>query len=106
MHVQVHYQNLDNTPWMEQFIVKRVERLNRFLSQSASIQVNLKLEKNRYITNIAIHNPHHDYAYCTEGLNLYESFSSAIEKAARALREEKQKLKDRMNRNFFIQDEE
>jgi ribosomal subunit interface protein len=105
MHVQVNYQNLDHSLWMEQFIVKRVERLNRYLSQPSRVQVNLKLEKSRYVTTLAIHNSHHDYAFSTEGLNLYESFSLAIEKAVRTLSEEKQKAKDRKNKSFSIQAE-
>lgn len=101
MHVQVHYQNLENSPWMDQFIESRVNRLNKYLSQSARVQVNLRLEKNRYVTSLAIHNPNHDYAFNTEGVNLYESFAQAIEKATRALGEHKRIMKDKINKHFF-----
>ncbi len=108
MHVQVHYQNLDNTPWMDQFIESRVAKLNRYLSDSARIQVNLRYEKNNsYATSLAIHNPHHDYVFSTVGENLYESISLAIDKARRALSEQKQRMKDNINRKLFpINDEE
>lgn len=106
MHVQVHYQNVKNSPWMDQFILGRIERLHKFLSPSGSIQVNIKHMKNLYLTNLVIHNPHHDFAFTTEAENLYESFQSAIEKAARSLNEQKRKLKDRMNKDYFsIHDE-
>jgi hypothetical protein len=31
MQIQVHYQGLTNTPWMDEFISGRVEKLNRYL---------------------------------------------------------------------------
>lgn len=101
MQVKVHYQNLENSLWMDQFIESRVNRLNKYLAQSASVQVNLKYVNKQYVTCLAIHNPHHDYAFSTEGVNLYESFSLAVEKASRALAEQKRRMKDKINKNFF-----
>ena len=101
MHVQVHYQNLDNSPWMDQFIETRVNKLNKYLAQSAYVQVNLRLENNRYVTSLAIHNPNHDYAFSSDGINLYESFSLAVDKASRVLGEQKRKMKDKINKHFF-----
>ncbi len=100
MQVQVYYQGLEHTPWMDQFITKRVAKLDRYLNTSANVQVNVKYQNNHYVTSLAIHNPYHDYAFSSEGLNLYESFSSAIDKAARSLREHKRKIKDRINKKF------
>jgi len=101
MHVQVHYQNLENSPWMDQFIESRVNKLNKYLSPSASVQVNLRYENRSYVTSLAIHNPNHDYAFVTEGINLFESFSLAIDKAARAMGEQKRRMKDKINKQFF-----
>ena len=100
MHVQVHYQNLENSPWMDQFIEKRVGKLNKYLNQASSIQVNLKYENRKYVTSLAIHN-HHDYAFTADGANLYESFSEAVDKAVRALGEKKRRIKDKINKKFF-----
>jgi putative sigma-54 modulation protein len=101
MQVQVHYNGLDNSPWMNDFITQRVAKLERYLNPSASIQVHLKFENRKYVTSLAIHNISHDYAYSCEGQNLYESFSLATDKAARALAEHKRKIKDKINRKFF-----
>lgn len=101
MHVQVHYQGLDNTPWMDQFITRRVSKLNRFLGEASAVQVNIKLFKGQYITSLAIHNPYHDYAFTSKGSNMYESFAGAVEKASRALSEHKRKIKDRINKRYF-----
>jgi len=104
MQIQVHYQGLDNTPWMDQFITNRVAKLNRYLNPSASIQIHLKMEGQLYVTSLAIHNMNHDYAYTAQGENLYESFQLATDKAARALGEQKRMLKDRIHRktNNFL----
>ncbi len=102
MQVQVHYQGLEHTPWMDQFITKRVAKLDRYLNTAANVQVNVKFQNNHYVTSLAIHNPNHDYAFSSEGLNLYESFSSAIDKAARSLGEHKRKIKDRINKKFGL----
>lgn len=103
MHVQVRYQGLENSQWMNDFINTRVSKLNRYLGQSASIQVNMKYEnKNKsYVTSIAIHNPYHDYAFTTVGVNFYESFAAAVDKALRTLGEHKRKIKDKINKKYI-----
>jgi ribosomal subunit interface protein len=101
MQVQIHYQGLDNTPWMDKFISNKVSKLNRYLTQSGTIQVNLKFENRNYVTVLAIHNMHRDYAFSANGENLYESFSSAVDKAARSLREEKRKIKDKISKKYI-----
>lgn len=101
MHVQVHYQGLDNSPWVDQFIESRVNKLNKYLTPSSSVQVNLRYVNRSYVTSLAIHNPHHVYAFNSEGVNLYESLSQAIDKAVRSLGEHKRKVKDKINKKFF-----
>lgn len=100
MHVQVHYQGLDNSPWMDQFITNRVAKLERYLGTAASIQVHMKFFKNQYLTTLAIHDRSHDYAFSSDGDNLYESFAIAVDKASRVLGEQKRRIKDRINRRY------
>jgi len=101
MHVQVHYQNLDNTQWTDQFVQDRVNRLNKYLSPSSSVQVNLRFENRSYVTSLAIHSFHHDYAFMSEGLNFFESLAEAIDKASRVLGEQKRRMKDKINKQFY-----
>lgn len=99
MQIQVHYDGVDSSPWMEQFITNRVSKLNRYLNPAASIQIHVKTQTPfLYVTTLAIHNMNHDYAFSAEGDNLYESFQLATDKAARALSEQKRILKDRIHR--------
>jgi ribosomal subunit interface protein len=101
MIVSVHYQSLESSPWLEQFISSRLEKLQKYLNQAASIQVHLKFENRRYITSLVIHHKHHDHAFTGNGDNLYESFAQAVDKAARTLGEEKRMLKDKINRQYY-----
>lgn len=103
MQVKIYYHGLDNTPWMEQFISKRVNKINRYLHQSAIVEVNLKFENKKYLTSLSIHNLGHDYSFSAEGLNMFESFSIAIDRATRALLEHKQVIKDKINKKFHNQ---
>jgi ribosomal subunit interface protein len=100
MRVQVHFQNLQNSPWMDNFIEQRVNKLDRYLARAASVQVNLRYENRRYITSLAIHN-HYDYAFSADGANLYESFTLAMDKAVRVLGEQKRRWRDKINKHFF-----
>jgi ribosomal subunit interface protein len=98
MQIQVHYQGLSNTPWMDEFISGRVEKLNRYLHAAATIQVHLKMENQKYISTLSIFNRGNNYAFSGQGENLYESFQNAIMKASRVLGEEKRKLKNAIHR--------
>jgi putative sigma-54 modulation protein len=100
MQVQVHFQGLDSTPWMNQFITSRVAKLERYLNPSARIHVHLKFSNRKYITSLSIHNINHDYAYTSDGQNLFESFTLATDKATRALGEHKRMIKDKINRKY------
>lgn len=100
MKVQVHFQGLEATPWLEEFIDNRLAKLDRYLNSSASIQVHLRFENRLYTTGLSIYN-HHGHSFSANGENLYESFSAAVDKAARVLGEEKRQLKDKINRKYF-----
>jgi ribosomal subunit interface protein len=101
MQVQVHYQGVDPSPWMDQFVASRLKKLERYLGQSSSVQIHLKFDDRKYSTSMAIHGLFKDYAFTSDGENLYESFSLAIEKANRSLGEQKRKVKDKINKKYY-----
>ena len=101
MQIQVHYQGMDSTPWMDEFITQRVLKLERFLGPSSTVQVHLRYDNKSYTTSLSVHHFHQDYAFSSHGENLYESFSGAIDKAARALGEQKKRIKDKVHRKLF-----
>lgn len=102
MQIQVYFQGLDHTPWMDDFITKRVGKISRYLSPSATVQVNLKAEKQLCHTTISIHNMNHDYAFSSDGENVFESITTAVDKANRTLTETKRQHKDRIGRRSSL----
>jgi ribosomal subunit interface protein len=101
MHLQVHYQDMKNTPWVNQFVEKRVNKLDRYLAQSANVLLNVKYKKQNYATSIVIHHSHQQYAFSAEAANLFEALSEVLNKAHRVLGEQKRKVKDKINRRYF-----
>lgn len=103
MQISVHYQGLEHTPWMDDFITNRVMKLDRYLTPAATVQIHIKMEGQNYVTTLAIHNMNHDYAFTGQGVNLFESFQLATDKAARNLGEHKRMIKDRIHRKASYQ---
>jgi ribosome-associated translation inhibitor RaiA len=99
MQIKVHYQGLDSTPWMEDFIAEKVEKLKTYLTPASTILANIELAKGVYTTNITIHNQH-DYSFTAQGNNLFESFTAAKNKALRVLKENKRMMKDKINSKY------
>lgn len=102
MQVQVHYQGLEASPWLDQFMTKRLEKIERYVGPTAHVQIHLKRDANNYSTTLAVHGLFRDYAFSADGDNLYESFSLTVDKAVRALGEQKKKLKDKIHRKVFL----
>lgn len=101
MQVQVHYQGVDHSRWLDEFLTRKVSKLDRFLAQTSPVHVYLKHDGPLYQTTIEAHGFNRDFAFESNGDNLYESFSTAIDKAVRALSEEKRRLRDKINSRFF-----
>lgn len=101
MNVKVMYQGLEGSAWIDQFIAMKISKLDRFLANASSVKVSVKYLNDAYVTSLAIHNPHKDYAFTAEGLNVFDSLSGAMDKATRSLGEHKRKIKDKINRKFY-----
>lgn len=101
MRTQIHYQAMENTQWVDEFINSRIVKLERFLTPSATIQVHIRVSGHeKYVTSISVHSFRHDHAFTAESDNFYESFTTALNKAIRVLSEEKKKMKDHIHRKF------
>jgi ribosomal subunit interface protein len=87
----------EHSPWLNQLIERKVEKLQRYISPTAKVSIYLKNEDKTYISTIDVLNMKHHHAFTASGLNLYEAFSFALDKATRALSEHKRKLKNRIH---------
>lgn len=100
MQVQVHYEGLESSPWLEQFINNRLSKLERYVTKAARVVVNLRLDNRVYTTGLIIHSHGQDYSFTCDGENLYESFAGAFDKGSRVMSEKKRMLKDKINRKY------
>lgn len=101
MQIQVHYSQVKKTEWVENFIRSKTERLGRYLTSSANLQVHLKNENNQYTSTIIFHDKNANLTVSAHSENLYESFTIAVSKGMRILGEQKRRVKDRINKNYF-----
>ncbi len=101
MQVNVYHRGFGSTPWMDEFFISRLSKLERFLSPSTRVVVELILESNNYITKLFIHHLGHDNIFEGHGVNFYESFSMAIEKSGKGLKIENQEFKLKINRRYL-----
>lgn len=104
MQVRVHYQGFGQSQWMDQLIIKKISKLERYLSSSAQVDVFLNNDEKCFYTTLVVHNKKQHYAFSSDGYNLFESFTRATEKAVKELSVEKRKLKDRIHKKFFSRD--
>lgn len=101
MQVQVQYQgNAESSPWMDQLIMKKVSKLDRYLRSSASVEVYLKTEGQCFKATLFIQDRRQDFTFSAIGYNLYESFSLALDMALKTLSDHQRKLKDKVQRKF------
>ena len=101
MQIQVHYSHVKNTEWVENFLRSKTEKLGRYLTSSANLQVHLKNENNQYTSTIVFYDKNADLTVSASSENLYESFTIAVNKAMRILGEQKRRVKDRIKKNYF-----
>lgn len=98
MQIQVHYQGLETTQWAGQFIEDKISKLNRYLSPSTLLHVDVRVVNHQYSTTLSFHYSSHDYAFSSIGENLYEVISDVVSKANRVLAENKNIIKNKIHR--------
>lgn len=96
MHIRVHYEGAEQSPWMDQLMTKKVIKLSRYLSPTAKLDIFVRqLEKTAFQTRIHVESARHVFDFQSEGDNIYESFSGAVDKASRSLSDHKRRFKEK-----------
>jgi ribosomal subunit interface protein len=99
MNIQLHFDEIRHSPWLDQFLEKRLERLEKFLRPEDQVKLNLKGQNNVFESHLCIQNVSKAIDFSATGDSLFESFSKVIDQAFRALSEnKKKKLKMRQAR--------
>lgn len=101
MQMQVYYQGMDVSPALDDFMMEKLGKIKRFLAVSSPVQVYIKQDsKDIFSVSLVAHAFHKDFSFHAKGVNIYEVFANALDKAQRVLGEEKRQLKDKINRKF------
>ncbi len=99
MNIQLHFDEIRHSPWLDQFLEKRLERLEKFLRPEDQVKLILRGQNNIFESHLHIQNVSKEIDFSATGDSLFESFSKVIDQAFRALREnKKKKLKMRQAR--------
>lgn len=102
MQVQLHFQDIRHSLWMDQFLEKRLARLERFLPPTSVVHLNLKFDNERYHGQMLIHHPLKEYAFSGEGASVIESFMQLMDRAVGSLSDQRRKMKAKMRRGEML----
>lgn len=99
MNIQLHFDEIRHSPWLDQFLEKRLERLEKFLRPEDRVKLILRGENNIFESRLCIQKVSKEIDFSARGDSLFESFSKVIDQAFRVLSEnKKKKLKMRQAR--------
>jgi ribosome-associated translation inhibitor RaiA len=91
MNIDLHFDQVRHSPWLDQFLEKRLERLEKFLRPDDLVKLNLKSQKDYFETHLSIHHVSKTFDFSATGESLFESFFKVIDQALRVLNENNKK---------------
>ena len=95
MRVRVRLQGLKVSNGMDQLILRRISRLERYFSRTASIEVSLCNIDNKFLSEIKVSDKI-EQTFLGEGFDSYEALTQSIDKASRILTNEKREKQSRL----------
>lgn len=100
MVVRIQYQGISGSPWMREYMEGKIAKLERYISSGAIIVIDLVSESDKKSASINISTTRHEYVFHSMGEDVYEAFTSVLDEACRALRNDYLKIKEKMHRKF------
>lgn len=101
MQVNLEYQGVESSPWMERFITRKLEKLNRYLTPASTVKVLLIKHQDDCEACIEVTNNTRFYTCSSKGGDIHSAFSDALEKASRELGEQKRRARANIHSKFF-----
>jgi len=89
MNIQLHFDQIRHSPWLDQFLEKRLERLEKFLRPDDRVHLNVKGNGEHFESHLSVQHSSKKFDFSAQGENLFESFSQVLNAALRALSEER-----------------
>ncbi|HWB18673.1 MAG TPA: ribosome-associated translation inhibitor RaiA [Phycisphaerales bacterium] len=95
MQTKISSKHLDITPAIEQYAVKKAEKLSRFFDRIQQIDVVIDKSRNGYTLEILTDVEHHEpFVARSEHEDLYACIDLGIDRAVRLLKDHKSKVRD------------
>lgn len=101
MIIRIQYQGVSGSPWMREYMEGRIARLERYLSPTAQIIIDLISDSGKILTSFTVRTLRHEYCIKKDGDDLFEAFTAALEEAARILRRDHMRLREKMHRQII-----
>jgi ribosome-associated translation inhibitor RaiA len=98
MTVRIQYEGVKQSPWMKEYMERKVSRLERYLSTGSQIIIELISSTGKCITHLKVKTLKHTYDFEKEGPDLFAAFTETLEEAAKVLRSDHMKLLRRVKR--------
>tara|TARA_Y100001968_G_scaffold74034_1_gene65447 strand:- start:62 stop:385 length:324 start_codon:yes stop_codon:yes gene_type:complete len=100
MQINISTRNAELTPTIEEYAMKKAQRLTRYFDRIESIEVMLDKTKNTFQTEIITMIEHHDPIIArAESEDLYAAIDQCVDRATRQLTDHKSKLRDSKHNN-------
>jgi len=95
MQIKISSKHMQITPAIEQYAMKKVERITRFFDRVQQVDVVIDKAKNGYQVEIITDVEHHEPFIATgEHIDLYAGIDMSLDRAIRQLKDHKSKLRD------------
>jgi ribosomal subunit interface protein len=101
MSVSINYQNLSRSEWVDQYLERHLNKLERYLSRSGEMAVNLKYNNKSCVVSLTIHDKLGNLNFSAATGSFLESMSEVIERAKRVLSDRKRQWSDRINKRYY-----
>lgn len=89
MNINISTKNFDHTPAIDEQIQKKLEKITKFLDESARIDWVCHGDKNHMVSEVQISNKHDNFHTKVVDRNLYHTFDMAIDKLKEQMRHKK-----------------
>jgi ribosome-associated translation inhibitor RaiA len=100
MNVEVKWLNLPPSPFIDPFVQKEINRLDRRFPGSRDLGVSLREEGGRYQARVSVRSLGRDWWVTSEGSNVTEGLKRAFDTLERTIGEFKRYTKDKINKRF------
>ncbi len=76
MEMRIQYQGIEGSPWMTEYLKRRLARLERYLSSGAQIHINIISQGDLCFTHLTVSTLSHQYKFENDGCDVYEAFTT------------------------------